>query len=108
MKTNLLYSILFMLATCFVVQAQTVEAFYEFDTDGSLADASGNARTLTKTGTALKTFATDNGANLTSAFDAQDATGEYLVATGYKGIAADGERTVAAWVNFYFEKTYSQ
>ncbi|WP_242202125.1 LamG-like jellyroll fold domain-containing protein [Aestuariivivens insulae] len=97
MKTKLL--LVLALFTGTIVFGQTIEAKYEFGTNGDLTDASGNGRTLTKMGSALKTFVTDNDSNVESAFDAQDATGEYLVATGYKGIAGNGARTVAAWIN---------
>ncbi|WP_223548710.1 LamG-like jellyroll fold domain-containing protein [Aestuariivivens sp. NBU2969] len=96
MKTKLL--LLLVLFTGTMVFGQTLEAKYEFATNGDLTDASGNGRTLTKVGSTLKTFATDNFGNVESAFDAQDVTGEYLVATGYKGVGGDGARTVAAWI----------
>ncbi len=81
---------------CISMFSQTLEAHYEFS--NNLDDTSVNNRALTKIGSALKTFTTDNYANTTSAFDAYDATGEYLVATGYKGISGNGERTVTAWI----------
>ncbi|GAA3561845.1 LamG-like jellyroll fold domain-containing protein [Snuella lapsa] len=97
MKIKLLS--LLMLFMGALVFGQTLQANYEFATNGDLTDVSGNGRTLTKTGSLLKTFVTDNYNNATSAFDAQDATGEYLVATGYKGINGNNARTVTAWVN---------
>ncbi len=86
--------ILSLTSTCMF--SQTLDAHYEFS--NNLDDSSVNGRNLTKTGSALKTFTTDNFTNATSAFDAYDATGEYLVATGYKGISGNGERTVTAWI----------
>ncbi|MFC2127938.1 LamG-like jellyroll fold domain-containing protein, partial [Bacteroidota bacterium] len=76
-------------------KAQTLEAHYEFS--NNLNDATANGRNLTKSGSAAS-YAADKDSNANSAFDANDATGEYLTATGYKGIGADGARTVAAWV----------
>lgn len=93
------FNIIVMVMLSSIAFSQTVEVKYEFATDGNLDDTSGNNRTLTKTGSALNTFVTDNDDNATSAFDANDASGEYLVATGYKGIDGNGARTVAAWVN---------
>ncbi|MDO5980234.1 LamG-like jellyroll fold domain-containing protein [Flavivirga spongiicola] len=94
-KQTLTLTIMFALISTGVF-SQTLEAHYNFS--NNLDDSSINGRNLTKTGSALKTFTTDNYANTISAFDAYDATGEYLVATGYKGISGNGERTVTAWI----------
>lgn len=101
MKTKITFLKTILITTLCVITSismvsQNLEAHYDFS--NNLDDSSTNSRTLTKTGSALKTFTTDNYSNTTSAFDAYDATGEYLVATGYKGISGNGERTVTAWI----------
>ena len=68
-----------------------------FDFQGNLTDDSSYKRNLSVIGGFTPTYVNDNNANVNSAYQSLGTLGNYLT-SGYKGIGANGERTVTAWM----------
>ena len=73
----------------------SLQAHYNFN--GNLSDDSSYSRNLAAVGGFSPTYVDDHKAELNNAYQSPGAVGNYLT-NNYKGIAANGERTVTAWI----------
>ena len=78
------------------LNTDTLQAHYNFN--GNLNDDSSYSRSLSAVGGFTPTYVDNHNATANNAYQSPGIGSNYLLNTCYKGVEANGERTVAAWI----------